>query len=208
MYYKYLYICRVSVNKNEIMKTKAIRKLNPESDRYRICPECKIPFMTEHRGRDFHSGKCADDYNNRKKKLAKQSLGMSNSVTTNELIQIGNSEDLIIEPQSEVTNYLEDRTLNSNVNETLPIQKTTSLSTSSCANELILVRLLDGRREIEVPWIIVSERGFDFNAYNSIEKLPHCELNKANYGAYSILWTQADKILITNQKHLLWTSIQ
>ena len=190
------------------MKTKAIRKLNPDSDRYRICPECKIPFMTEHRGRDFHPGKCADDYNNRKKKLAKQALEMSNSVSTNELIQIGNSQDLIIEPTSEVANSLEDSKLNSDVNETLPIPKTAPVNASSCANELILVRLLDGRRVIEVSWTIVSERGFDFNAYNSIEKLPHCELNKANYGAYSILWTQADKILITNQKHLLWTSIQ
>ncbi|MEJ6491421.1 MAG: hypothetical protein QNL60_03055 [Flavobacteriales bacterium] len=196
------------VNKKPEIISKSIKKLNPESDRYRICPECKIPFMADHRSRDFHPGKCADDYNNRKKKLAKQAQEMSSSVSSNELIQIGNSQDLIIEPTSEVANSLDDSKLNSDVTETLPIQKTSSLNTSSCANELILVRLLDGQREIEVSWTIVSERGFDFNAYNSIEKLPHCELNKANYGAYSILWTQADKILITNQKHLLWTSIQ
>ncbi len=177
------------------MKTKAIRKLNPESDRYRICPECKIPFMTEHRGRDFHPGKCADDYNNRKKKLAKQAQEMSSPVNTEEIL---NAPEV-----ATVNSPMANKVIN-------PVDSNISLSIKSAVTreELILSQLLTGKKELEINWEYISQLGFDFNAYDSIEKLPHCELKKANYGNYSILWTQADKILITNQIHLLWTSTQ
>ncbi|MGZ4055310.1 MAG: hypothetical protein ACXVDZ_14295 [Bacteroidia bacterium] len=52
---------------------KSVFKLNPKSDRYRICPECGEGHMVKHRGRDFCSDKCCDDYNNKAKRLLKQS---------------------------------------------------------------------------------------------------------------------------------------
>jgi len=42
--------------------------LDKNSDRYRICPNCTIPFMTSHRGSDFCCPSCHDEYNNKKKK--------------------------------------------------------------------------------------------------------------------------------------------
>ena len=55
---------------------KSVFKLNPESDRYRICPNCKTGHMVSHRTQDFCSKGCCDEYNNLKKKLQKQSEEM------------------------------------------------------------------------------------------------------------------------------------
>ena len=63
-----------------------ILKLNPNSDRYRICPECKIHFMANHRGMDFHSRKCANDYNNRMKKIARQLNVLNSNEIENEVL--------------------------------------------------------------------------------------------------------------------------
>jgi len=50
----------------------ALPKLDPTSDRFRICPNCKIQFMTNHLSRDFCNDKCADDYYNKHRRLTKQ----------------------------------------------------------------------------------------------------------------------------------------
>lgn len=47
--------------------------LDRKSDRFKICPKCHVEHMVAHRGRDFCSDKCCDDYNNEKKRLLKQS---------------------------------------------------------------------------------------------------------------------------------------
>ena len=75
----------METNLNKTMASKSIYKLDPTSDRYRVCPECKKAFMTNHRSRDFDSKKCANEYNNRIKKLQKHALDvMSNSDGTEE----------------------------------------------------------------------------------------------------------------------------
>lgn len=53
-------------------RPKSVYKLNPLSDRFRVCPQCGEQHMVTHRSRDFCSDKCCDDYNNQKKRLAKQ----------------------------------------------------------------------------------------------------------------------------------------
>lgn len=47
-------------------------KIDPSSDRYRICPYDGVEFMTSHRSRIFCNPKCADEYHNRKKRLEKE----------------------------------------------------------------------------------------------------------------------------------------
>ncbi len=71
-------------------------------------------------------------------------------------------------------------------------------------NEEILSQLLMDKQEIEVAWLNVYESGFDFKAYDYLEKLPHCELKIAIYGNYCITWTKKDKILLTYHCNLLW----
>lgn len=42
--------------------------MNKNSDRFRICPNDGVEFMTNHRSRIFCSDQCADEYHNLKKK--------------------------------------------------------------------------------------------------------------------------------------------
>lgn len=51
-------------------KPKSDYKMDPDSDRYRICPNCGIEFMTDHLSRIFCGDGCADEYHNRKKRDA------------------------------------------------------------------------------------------------------------------------------------------
>jgi hypothetical protein len=46
--------------------------LDPLSDRYRVCPNCKTPHMVRNRGRDFCSDRCADQHYNARRRLLKQ----------------------------------------------------------------------------------------------------------------------------------------
>ena len=61
-------------DKNLKFEGKSVFKLDPLSERYRVCPECVTPFMTRHLGRDFCCKKHANDYNNRNKRLAKHAI--------------------------------------------------------------------------------------------------------------------------------------
>lgn len=45
--------------------------LDPESEYYRVCPECNTPFMCEHLATIFCRRKHANDYNNRIKREKK-----------------------------------------------------------------------------------------------------------------------------------------
>lgn len=52
--------------KNE--KVKSAYKMNPNSNRYRVCPNDGVRFMANHRSERFCKPKCADEYHNGKKK--------------------------------------------------------------------------------------------------------------------------------------------
>ncbi len=51
-------------DKNKIGLELAESVLNPLSDRYRVCPNCKRPHMVRNKGRDYCSDKCADRHYN------------------------------------------------------------------------------------------------------------------------------------------------
>ena len=188
----------MALNNINTEDNKPIMKLNPESDRYRICPECKVPFMTDHRSRDFHNRKCANDYNNRKKRLAKKAEKMLNYKTSEEAT----------EEQNALTEVIINQSIESKKDEIVNSVKATIEKTFVIRNEYILSTILRGQKQTEVSSSYMTGIGFDLNAYDSREKLPHCDLYKLTFGNYSIVWSQPNKILITHQKHLLWTSIQ
>lgn len=70
------YICNMEMTINFKQTKKSVFKLDRKSDRFRICPQCKVEHMITHRGRDFCSDKCGDDYNNENKRLQKQSAAV------------------------------------------------------------------------------------------------------------------------------------
>ena len=74
-------------------------KLNPISDRYRVCPYCKTAHMVKHLGRDYCSDKCADNHYNEKRRLKKQVENMlsEKAVTMYEGGEISTKEQLEFE---------------------------------------------------------------------------------------------------------------
>jgi hypothetical protein len=52
-------------------KLKNVLKLDPTSDRYRICPYCKKPHMVNHLGKDYCCDVHADKHYNEKRRLKK-----------------------------------------------------------------------------------------------------------------------------------------
>ena len=178
------------------MAPKIIYKLDPTSDRYRVCPECKKAFMANHRSRDFHTKKCANEYNNRIKKLQKHAVDViNNSDYAEEAIDKGLIKDELV---PKLTQNIEDKKSTKISNQIIDVSIQQEI-------EELLSSILGDKEELETSWLDVSSLGLDFNSYDSIEQLPNCDLNKVNYGSYSIVWSQPDKILLTYQKHLLWT---
>jgi hypothetical protein len=57
---------------------KSVYKLDPTSDRYRVCPnpECEKKHMVTHRGKDYCSNECADTDYNRKRRLTNHVVSM------------------------------------------------------------------------------------------------------------------------------------
>lgn len=49
--------------------------LDKTSEYYRICPYCKEEFMADHMSREYCNDQCGDNFNNRKKRLAKRING-------------------------------------------------------------------------------------------------------------------------------------
>ena len=47
------------------------KKIDPTSDRYRICKYDEVPFMAHHRSMLFCNQHCADEFHNREKKNLK-----------------------------------------------------------------------------------------------------------------------------------------
>ena len=187
-----------------VAELKSVYKLDPTSDRYRICPECKIAFMTKHRGSDFHTPKCADDYNNRIKKLNKHA---------NDLIEASKLTYAPQQPQ-EVKAEIKQEIITPVVSVVAPPIVAIATQVKSAftpdqvtkkKNDQILSETLGDKLEVNRPWTDLVQQGLDPRAYDSIEKLPRCNLFKANYGNYAIVWTSPDLILLTTQKQLLWT---
>lgn len=66
------------------MKKNKTYKLDPNSDRYRECPNCKKAFMAQHRNSIFDCPECADEFHNNKKKqeMTQQEITVNNTEIT------------------------------------------------------------------------------------------------------------------------------
>ncbi|MCG3165332.1 MAG: hypothetical protein POELPBGB_01095 [Bacteroidia bacterium] len=180
--------------------------LDPESEYYRICPECGTPFMTDHLSRKFCDKKHADNYNNR---LKRENKGLERKLTNTVLKEnIKIIQSIIIPPPVEATKTIDiQEQLPNAVLPTKEIESHVSTEQNSKnANNLFLADLLGDKQEVLAEWELLVKSGFNFREYDSIEPLRGCTRNKINYGDYSVIWTSADKIFITHQKHLLFTN--
>ncbi len=73
----------------------SIYKLNPDSDRYRICKYCDTEFMTSHRSRIFCDDKCSDEYHNAHKRYERDMKKLNDEIEKQQKLEV--SEELIEE---------------------------------------------------------------------------------------------------------------
>jgi hypothetical protein len=166
------YICSMD---NEFFSNKyrlSPYKLNPNSDRYRVCPFDKVEFMADHRSRIFCSDKCADDYHNQKKReghtFNKKTVSFPTSI----------KQFPITEPQKKE-----------------PINKVRN-------NESILDKLKIDPVEgsiFHIDWL--RSNGFDFNAFDGRKKIideeSYLEYYLIEIGKYQLTRVEYAEILIT-----------
>jgi hypothetical protein len=116
----------------KISKTRTISpyKLDPKSDRYRICPNCEKPHMVIHRTSKFCSDKCADEHHNKKKKIEKEQQELERKKQADENLRLKSAlqpvedrlaknivilDNLQVDPE-EGTNYLINTLINAGFN--------------------------------------------------------------------------------------------
>lgn len=90
------------------MKTKnnvnqPIYKLDPTSDRYRICPYCKKPHMVQHLGKDYCCDDHADKHFNEKRRLKNHAETMLEKNQKMEDKEIENAVKTISIPPQEIS---------------------------------------------------------------------------------------------------------
>lgn len=179
--------------------------LDPESEYYCVCPECERPFMSERLGRKFCSRKHANDYNNR---LKRENKGLERKLTNSVLKDNLKIIQSISNPPNIHTtkNRVETQLLLQEKPEEQISPKSSEEHDMKKKNNQMLADLLGVKQEVSVEWEYMIKSGFNFRAYDSIEPLRGCNLNKINYGNHSIIWITPDKVFITLQKHLLFTT--
>lgn len=95
----------------------SIYKLNPDSDRYRICKYCDTEFMTSHRSRIFCDDKCSDEYHNALKRYDRDMKKLDDEIEKQQKLEV--SEELIEEaietPHEETINETDESILRSNI---------------------------------------------------------------------------------------------
>ena len=84
----------MNTQKTNKSTSESVLKLDPLSNRYRICPNCKKQHMVKHLGKDFCSDFCADTHYNENRRLNKQAEAIltenkkhtSNETTTTQIV--------------------------------------------------------------------------------------------------------------------------
>jgi len=151
-------------------------KLDENSDRYRICPNCKQSYMTSHRGSDFCSPFCHDEFNNRRKKH-------------NHILQKQQNFSAVVEEK----NHIETSSIELKHEQQL-LEK---MQISKATNQKILS---DMRIDLDIRRVTITgmhEKGFLFNAFDfRIEYPARKEKYCLIFGSYQIIYGDVNEILI------------
>lgn len=184
---------KMIININQAKKSAL--KLDSRPDRFRICPQCNKKHMVFHRGRDFCSDKCCDDYNNQRKRLLKQSE--------------------VLVPQIEVlipdallpllkNNRTDDTFGNDDVPETEPISSSNEWQIQLDRNINILDTLTIHSTEgshFQIEDLV--QRDFNFFVYSNQGKLHNMpdgqKCQYLTFGKFKIYLLDQDKVLIVKK---------
>ena len=165
----------------------SIYKLNPDSDRYRICKYCDTEFMTSHRSRIFCDDKCSDEYHNAHKRYERDMKKLNDEIEKQKQLEV--SEELIEE------------TIETIVEETINETDEAILKSNISILESLNVAVNGTEYEVEV----LDSYGFKFNHYNGRGQLfnidPTLNCHFTQVGTFRLCRVKYSKILITNLIH-------
>ena len=166
---------------------RSIYKLNPDSDRYRICKYCDTEFMTSHRSRIFCDDKCSDEYHNALKRYDRDMKKLNDEIEKQQKLEV--SEELIEE------------TIETIVEETINETDEAILKSNISILESLNVAVNGTEYEVEV----LDSYGFQFNHYNGRGQLfnidPTLNCHFTQVGTFRLCRVKYSKILITNLIH-------
>ncbi len=162
--------------------------------------------MSERLGRKFCDRKHANAYNNR---LKRENKGLERKLTNTVLKENLKVIESIANPPTIETAGISAVSTQLPIAVMSPQEITPNVSAelnSKKETNQFLENLLGKLQFMSAEWETMVRAGFNFRDCDSIEPLRGCNRNKINYGNYSIIWTSPDKVFITHQKHLLFTS--
>ena len=161
--------------------------MDPNSDRYRICPNDGVEFMAQHRSMIHCCSTCADEFNNQKKKL-----GIENQLKSE--INIALNAPVPV-PQI----------VNQPIQTQVVIQPAVNPAIAVLARNIQLIgATLGNRGTIKVAKNYLPNIGVVLAVYEYKYQIPNTESNILTYGPYAIAWGDDNHLIVTNKKNITW----
>ena len=168
-------------------RKKSSYKMDPNSDRFRQCPNDGVEFMAAHRTEKFCCPQCADEFHNEKKRLAVKLL----QDEINEALNAPVPKPEVLAEQSNVPKEV--------------IQPKTTVVTSPLVGNINLIgATLGNRHSLNVNKNYLTDKGLDYGVYDNKYQMPGTEINVLTYGPYAIAWGYENHIILTYKKNIPW----
>jgi hypothetical protein len=169
-------------------RPKSPYRLDPNSDRYRVCPNDGVEFMAAHRSTIFCNPKCADEFHNEKKRLAAEKQ-LQEEITKTFNVPIKETE--VLSEQSNVSKEV--------------IPTSTTVVTSPLVGNINLIGATLGNS----PYIIVYKKyltgmGLDYSVYDNKYQMPGTEVDVLTFGPYAIAWGYENHVILTYKNKIPW----
>ena len=172
----------------------SIYKLNPDSDRYRICKYCETEFMTSHRSRKYcdNDNHCSNEYHNALKRYKRDMKKLNDEIEKQQ--QLEASEKII----KETNQVIIEETIETTVEETINETDETILKSNISILESLNVPVKGTKYTVEA----LDSYGYKFSTFTGRGKLFNIDSNKnchfiqvGNFRLYRIAFST---ILIIN----------
>ena len=170
---------------NQRQKMNQIIDMDPRGEYQRICPYCNESFTAHHMHQIYCPEKngTANYCKNRQKRIHdnEQKVEMERALK---------DMTIVLVPTHALENNLK--------NEVFAIED------KHAKNFTILESLLGTAESIDVEVDLLLDEGFDFELFDELQTIPNRSRRIANYGVFSIVWSENTKILLTHKTELQW----
>ena len=177
----------------------SIYKLNPDSDRYRICKYCDTEFMTSHRSRKYcdNDNHCSNEYHNALKRYKRDMKKLNDEIDKQQ--QLEASEELIEETKQDTN----EETIETTFAETIKESDETILKSNISILESLNVAENGTGYTVEA----LDSYGYKISHFSGRGQLFNIDSNKnchfLQVGNFRLCRVEYSKILITNLIHTL-----